>query len=105
MTKPSIAYLEERIAQLQAQLELRKMQETRWGENSDYPVETILMWRHTFGPQSRRRNTYTFVAVKRSGGAWQLASGLQVTWDTLCSEYLDEADGGEVFQAVKFDRI
>lgn len=103
-TQPTKAYLLARIAELQRQVESLPA-ENRWGDDSDYAIGEILMWRRTYGPQSRRRNEYEFVAIKRKNNHWQLISGTSVNWSTLVAEYLNKADDGQVFCAVRFDNI
>ena len=103
MAKPSLAYLLSRLEELQRQIaEYQDVQ--RFGLD-DFPVETILMWRRVYGPESRRRNKYTFTAIKRDAQYWQLSSGIKVTWASLCEEYFPLAEDGKVYHADKFSPI
>ncbi len=100
MTRPTRAYIEARIAELNKQLETM----SEFGEDSDYAVDEILTWRQLFGPNSRRSNLYTFVAIKCGPNKWRLRDGY-MSWNTLVDEYFSRATEDGVFRAVKFDRI
>ncbi len=103
MTRPTLAYLQARVNELQAQI--AELSDTElWGNDNDYPVETILMWRRVYGPNSSRRHEYTFTAIKAARNKWRVRDSY-LTWDQLVSEYFPDAEGKAVWQAVKFDRI
>lgn len=101
-TVPTRAYLLARVEELQKQIEA--MPEFQWGSDDDYPVETILMWRQTFGRNSRRRNEYTFVAIKTGRNKWRVRADY-LTWTELVIMYLDDADDRQVFKADHFTAL
>lgn len=85
-------FLEARIARAEEELLKLEMTEARFGTNSDYDQETILVWtqnRFSDGPTPRSRITYTFTAIK-IGVYWYTSSQFNTkrTWDDLLENHL-----------------
>lgn len=83
------AYIERRLVSLMDELAKVEQVEERFGVDSDYPSETVLMWNQVY---QRNGKSYTFTAIKLVG-RWYTSSQFDTVldWDTLVEKYLSKA--------------
>lgn len=104
MAKGKKAYLEARIALLERQLVETELIEARFGEDRDYPKETVLLFNIRFDDGGI---LYTYAAIKIKSDVWYTTATFArykvMTFNALVETYLSNAN--EVWRATAWEEI